>query len=93
MARKSRTQIVSRASISSLLTAPILTREPPKHLSHEKALEIYTRGIREKSDLDLLIPHPIIDVTLSGAAMNARGAWLEVGGDGVRVYGDTGEIH
>jgi hypothetical protein len=96
MARKSRMpsdQIVSRASISSLLTAPILTPKPPKRLPHEKALELYTAGIREKLDLGLLIPHPIVDVTLSGAAMNAGGAWLEVGGDGVRVYGDTGEIH
>lgn len=91
--RAPRHQEISRASISDLLTPPILTPAPLTRLPHEKALEIYTSGIREKLDLGLLVSRPITDVTLSGATMNARGAWLEVGGAGVRVYGDTGEIH
>jgi hypothetical protein len=96
MPRKIRTQRdrkISRASISDLLTPPVLTPTPLTRLPQKKALEIYTNGIREKLDLGLLVPRPITDVTLSGATMNAGGAWLEVGGDGVRVYGDTGEIH
>jgi len=96
MAKKTRTprdQKISRASIANLLTSPVLTPRPVKHLSHEKALEIYTTHVREKLDVGLLVPHPITDVTLSGATMNVGGAWLEVGGDAVRVYGDTGEIH
>jgi hypothetical protein len=96
MPRKIRTQQdqkISRASISNLLTSPILTPTPPTRLRDKKALEIYTSGIREKIDLGLLVARRISDVTLSGATMNAAGAWLEVGGDGVRVYGDTGEIH
>ena len=91
--RTQRDQKISRASISDLLTPPILTPTPLTRLPQKKALEIYTSGIREKLDLGLLVPRPITDVTLSGATMNAGGAWLEVGGDGVRVYGDTGEIH
>src|SRR4051794_34255079 len=91
--RAPRVQESSRASISGLLKPPVLTPAPPAHLRDQKALEIYTSGIREKFDLGLFVPRPITDVTLSGAAMNAGGAWLEVGGDGVRVYGDTGEIH
>src|SRR5947199_10501266 len=91
--RAPRVQKISRASISDLLTPPVLTPTPLTRLPQKKALEIYTNGIREKLDLGLLVPRPITDVTLSGATMNAGGAWLEVGGDGVRVYGDTGEIN
>src|SRR2546423_12192343 len=91
--RAPRDQKISRASISDLLTPPVLTPTPLTRLPQEKALEIYTSGIREKLDLGLLAARRITDVTLSGATMNAGGAWLEVGGDGVRVYGDTGEIH
>jgi hypothetical protein len=86
-------QKISRASISDLLRPPVLTPTPRTHLPQKKALEIYTQGVVEKFDLGLVVPHPVTDVILSGAAMNAGGAWLEVGGDGVRVYGDTGEIH
>jgi hypothetical protein len=91
--RTPREQKISRASIANLLRPPVLTPRPVKHLPHEKALEIYTTHVREKLDISLIVSQPITNVTLSGATMNAGGAWLEVGGDGVRVYGDTGEIH
>src|SRR5947208_17167756 len=91
--RAPRDQKISRASISDLLTPPVLTPTPLTRLPQKMALEIYTSGIREKLDLGLLVPRPITDVTLSGATMNAGGAWLGVGGDGVRVYGDAGEIY
>jgi hypothetical protein len=91
--RTPRDQEILRASISDLLTPPVLTPAPLRRLPLEQAVKIYTSGIREKLDVGLLVPRRITDVTLSGATMNAGGAWLEVGGDGIRVYGDTGEIH
>ena len=90
-ARTNRTP--SRASVSDVLAAPILTPPAPRPLPADKAREIYTKGILEAGVIGFVFPQPINDVTLSGATMSDAGAWLEVGGDGVRVYGDSGEIH
>jgi hypothetical protein len=83
----------SHASLSAIFAPPVLTPIPPKPLAQGKALEIYQSGIYESQRFGLRLPTPITEVTLSGSSMAVDGAWLEVGGDGVRVYGDTGEIH
>jgi hypothetical protein len=83
----------SRVSASVLFTSPVFTPRPPKSLAPNKALAEYKSKIYFSQGIGTLIPRPITDASLSGSNMSTDGAWLEVGGDGVRVYGDTGEIH